>query len=73
MKSAPDRQPYSDGSKHLGNTGHTAAHPGFANVQNSMAAKQGISKAAAGAELSAATRNASPKAKQSNPNLKNVK
>jgi hypothetical protein len=49
------------------------AHPGFKNVANSMAKKQGISKKAASAELAASTRGASAKAKKANPRLKRVK
>jgi hypothetical protein len=49
------------------------AHPGFKSVQAGIAAKQGISKKAAGAILASATRKASPKAKAANPRLKRVK
>jgi hypothetical protein len=49
------------------------AHPGFKSVQSSIAAKQGISKQAAGAILAASTRKASAKAKAANPRLKKVK
>jgi hypothetical protein len=49
------------------------AHPGFKSVQSSIAAKQGISKEAAGAILAASTRKASAKAKAVNPRLKKVK
>jgi hypothetical protein len=49
------------------------AHPGFKAVQSSIAAKQGISKQAAGAILAASTRKASAKAKAKNPRLKKVK
>ena len=49
------------------------AHPGFKSVQSSIAAKQGISKEAAGAILAASTRKASAKAKAANPRLKKVK
>jgi hypothetical protein len=45
----------------------------FKAVQAKMAAKQGISKERAGAELAAATRRASPAAKKANPALKRVK
>jgi hypothetical protein len=48
-------------------------HPGFQSVQNKIAKKEGVSKAAAGAILANATRKASPAAKKANPNLKNVK
>ncbi len=49
------------------------SHPGFAAVQNKIAAKEGVSKQAAGAILANATRHASPAAKKVNPNLKKVK
>lgn len=49
------------------------AHPGFAVVQNKIAAQQGVSRQAAGAMLAASTRNASPKAKAKNPALKKVR
>jgi len=49
------------------------AHPGFKSVQSSIAAKQGISKQAAGAILASSTRKASVKAKVKNPRLKKVK
>jgi hypothetical protein len=45
----------------------------FKAVAAKMAAKQGISKDRAGAELAAATRRASPTAKRKNPKLKKVK
>ena len=48
-------------------------HPGFKNVQNSIAKKEGISKDAAGAILASAARKASPAAKKANPNLRKVK
>jgi len=48
-------------------------HPGFQAVQNKIAAKQGINKKRAGAILAASTRNASVKAKKTNPRLKKVK
>ena len=50
-----------------------AAHPGFKAVQAGIAAKQGVSKKAAGAILASATRKASAKAKAANPRLKRVK
>lgn len=53
--------------------GASKAHPGFKAVQNKIAAKQGISKQAAGAILASATRKASPAAKKANPRLKRVK
>jgi len=49
------------------------AHPGFKAVQSKIAAKQGVSKKAAGAILAASTRKASAKAKAANPRLKRVK
>lgn len=48
-------------------------HPGFKAVQAKIAAKQGLSKKAAGAILAASTRKASAKAKAKNPRLKRVK
>lgn len=48
-------------------------HPGFKAVQAKIAAKQGVSKKAAGAILAASTRKASAKAKAANPRLKRVK
>jgi hypothetical protein len=48
-------------------------HPGFKVVQSKIAAKQGISKQAAGAILASSTRKASAKAKAKNPRLKKVK
>lgn len=48
------------------------AHPGFDKVASGIAAKQGISKKEASAELAASTRKASPAARKANPNLKNV-
>ena len=49
------------------------AHPGFKAVQAGIAAKQGVSKEAAGAILASSTRKASAKAKRNNPRLKKVK
>lgn len=49
------------------------SHPGFKAVQNKIASKEGVSKKAAGAILASASRNASPAAKKSNPNLNKVK
>lgn len=49
------------------------AHPGFAAVQSSIAAKEGVSQQAAGAILASSTRKASPAAKRKNPRLKKVK
>ena len=48
------------------------AHPGFKAVQAKIAAKQGVSKKAAGAILAASTRKASASAKRANPRLKRV-
>jgi hypothetical protein len=48
------------------------AHPGFAAVQKSIAAKSGVSMKAAGAIAANAARKASPAAKKANPNLKKV-
>ena len=48
-------------------------HPGFKAVQSKIAAKQGISKEAAGAILASSARKASAKAKAKNPRLKKVK
>lgn len=50
-----------------------AVHPGFKAVQAKIAAKQGISKKAAGAILASSARKASAKAKAANPRLKRVK
>jgi hypothetical protein len=47
-------------------------HPGFQNVQNKIASRQGISKERAGAILAYSTRHASKKAKKKNPRLKRV-
>jgi hypothetical protein len=47
-------------------------HPGFKAVAAKIA-KEGYSKKSAGAILANATRNASAKAKRSNPKLKKVK
>lgn len=49
------------------------SHPGFKAVAGKIAAKEGVSKKAAGAILAKSTRNASAAAKKSNPNLKKVK
>jgi hypothetical protein len=46
---------------------------GFKAAQSNIAAKEGVSKKAAGAILASATRNASAKAKKANPNLNKVK
>lgn len=52
--------------------GAVKAHPGFKAVQSKIAAKEGVSKKAAGAIAAVAARNASPAAKAANPNLKKV-
>jgi hypothetical protein len=52
---------------------HSASHPGFAHVAESMARRQGISLKEASAELAASTRRASAGAKRRNPNLNRVK
>lgn len=49
------------------------AHPGFKAVQAKIAAKEGVSKKAAGAILANASRHASPAAKAKNPHLGKVK
>jgi hypothetical protein len=49
------------------------AHPGFKAVQSKIAAKEGVSKDAAGAILASASRNASAGAKKANPALSKVK
>jgi hypothetical protein len=48
-------------------------HPGFKTVQSKIAAKNGVSKKAAGAILAASSRKASAKAKKANPKIKKVK
>lgn len=48
------------------------AHPGFAKVQDRIAAKEGISHAAAGRILGYAKAHASAKAKKANPHLLNT-
>ncbi len=48
-------------------------HPGFKNVQASIAARQGIGMGSAAAILASATRKASKKAKRNNPRLNRVK
>ena len=50
-----------------------AKHPGFKAVQSKIAAKEGVSKGAAGAILANATRHASAGAKNANHRLKRVK
>jgi hypothetical protein len=51
----------------------SAAHPGFSAVQNKIAAKEGLSKRAAGAILASQTRKASKGARKRNPRLNRVK
>jgi len=65
-KSHPDHPVYGKGAK-------GGKHPGFASVQGKIAAKEGVSKEAAGAILASASRGASASAKRSNPRLKRVK
>lgn len=48
-------------------------HPGFKAVQSKIAAKEGVSKKAAGAILAKSIRNASAKARAKNPRLNRVK
>jgi hypothetical protein len=48
------------------------AHPGFKSVQKKVQA-EGYSKESAGAIVASAARNASSKAKKSNPKLSKVK
>jgi hypothetical protein len=66
-KSHPDHPVYKKGGQ------HDKEHPGFKSVQSKIAAKEGVSKEAAGAILANATRNASAGAKRRNPNLRRVK
>lgn len=47
-------------------------HPGFAAVQDKIAAKEGVSKNSAGAILAASSRGASKAAKKKNPRLNKV-
>jgi hypothetical protein len=47
-------------------------HPGFKAVAAKVAAKQGVSKEAAGAIVAAGARKASKAAVKANPNLKKV-
>jgi hypothetical protein len=49
-----------------------AKHPGFKAVQSKIAAKEGVSRKAAGAILAKASRGASTAAKKANPRLKKV-
>lgn len=48
-------------------------HPGFQDVAQEIAGRQGVSMSSARAILAASSRNASAKAKRSNPRLKRVK
>ena len=48
------------------------AHRGFKAVQKSIAKKQGVSMASAGAILAAGARKASPSAIKANPRLKKI-
>ncbi len=49
------------------------AHPGFHAAAKSVASKEHLSQAAAGAIIASASRNASPEAKKKNPKLLKVK
>jgi len=51
---------------------NSSKHPGFNKAANSIAAKEGISREAAGAILASSTRKANTAAKRKNPNLKRV-
>ncbi len=48
-------------------------HPGFKNVAEGMAKKQGVPEKEAAAELAASTRRAGSGARAKNPRLNNVK
>ena len=48
-------------------------HPGFKNVQDSIAKKEGVSEKAAGAILASRSSGASKAAKKANPRLRRVK
>lgn len=50
----------------------TSKHPGFKAEQAKIAAREGVSKKAAGAILASSARNASPAAKKANPRLYRV-
>lgn len=52
---------------------HGMKHPGFENVAEDMAEKEGVSKERASAMLASKTRKASKAAKKANPNLKKVR
>lgn len=58
-------------NKYHGN--HSAKHPGFKSVQNSIAQREGISEDRAGAILAASSRRASAGAKRANPRLNRVR
>jgi hypothetical protein len=64
---------YGNKNSTYGTMAKGGTHPGFKAVQSKIAAKQGVSKKAAGAILAASTRKASAKAKAANPRLKRVK
>lgn len=49
------------------------SHPGFKNVQASIARKEGVGMKRAGAILAASSRRASPAAKSANPRLNRVR
>lgn len=51
----------------------TKKHPGFKKTAEKIASKEGVSKKEAASMLASSTRNASAKAKKSNPRLKKVK
>lgn len=51
----------------------SSEHPGFQKVAGSIARREGVSRARAGAILAAATRRASPAARRANPRLGRVK
>jgi hypothetical protein len=48
------------------------SHPGFKAVAGRIAAREGVSRKAAGAILANATRKASPAARKANPRLNRV-
>lgn len=51
----------------------TDKHPGFENIAKKIAKREHVPLAEARAMLAAATRKDSPKAKENNPHLENVK
>ena len=53
--------------------GKSKAHPGFAGAEKQIMAKEGLSKASAGAILGKTSRDASAAAKRRNPRLNRVK